>query len=192
MVENILKSGYKKPTPIQKHALPIIMGGRDLMGCAQTGSGKTAAFLIPIINVLLQDPRDLVTGPSGAQPQVLIVSPTRELTMQIFSEARKFSHGSVLKIAVAYGGVAVRHQGDNIARGCHILVATPGRLHDFVDRNRVSFESIRFVVLDEADRMLDMGFMPSVEKMMEHPTMVRPVSVTDVDCCKQRYLTSLA
>ncbi|CAG5055606.1 unnamed protein product [Parnassius apollo] len=171
VLNNILKSGYKKPTPIQKHAIPIIMSGRDLMGCAQTGSGKTAAFLLPIINVLLQDERELVVSPN-AQPQVIIVSPTRELTLQIFNEARKFSHGSVLKVAVAYGGTAVRHQGDNISRGCHILVATPGRLHDFVDRKRVSFESVRFVVLDEADRMLDMGFMPTVEKMMEHPTMV--------------------
>nr|XP_032519693.1 ATP-dependent RNA helicase vasa [Danaus plexippus plexippus] len=173
VLNNILKSGYKKPTPIQKHAIPIIMNGRDLMGCAQTGSGKTAAFLLPIINTLLQDLRELVVGPNGcAQPQVVIVAPTRELTIQIFNEARKFSYGSILKIAVAYGGTAVRHQGDNISRGCHILVATPGRLHDFVDRNRVSFDSVRFVVLDEADRMLDMGFMPSVEKMMDHPTMV--------------------
>ncbi|XP_045452510.1 ATP-dependent RNA helicase vasa [Melitaea cinxia] len=173
VLDNILKSGYKKPTPIQKHAIPIIMAGRDLMGCAQTGSGKTAAFLLPIINTLLQDPRDLVTGPNGcAQPQVIIVAPTRELTLQIFNEARKFSYGSILKIAVAYGGTAVRHQGDNISRGCHILVATPGRLHDFVERSRVSFDGVRFVVLDEADRMLDMGFMPSVEKMMDHPTMV--------------------
>ncbi|KAI8420008.1 hypothetical protein MSG28_008606 [Choristoneura fumiferana] len=172
VLDNILKSGYKKPTPIQKYAIPIVMGGRDLMGCAQTGSGKTAAFLLPIINTLLQDTRELVSVGGCAQPQVVIVSPTRELTLQIFNEARKFAHGSILKIAVAYGGTAVRHQGDNIARGCHILVATPGRLHDFVDRNRVSFDSIRFVVLDEADRMLDMGFMPSVEKMMQHATMV--------------------
>lgn len=173
VLDNILKAGYKKPTPIQKHAIPIIMDGRDLMGCAQTGSGKTAAFLLPIINTLLQDSRELIVGPNGcAQPQVVIVSPTRELTLQIFNEARKFSFGSVLKIAVAYGGTAVRHQGDNISRGCHILVATPGRLHDFVDRSRVSFDSVRFVVLDEADRMLDMGFIPSVEKMMDHSTMV--------------------
>ncbi|XP_050352420.1 ATP-dependent RNA helicase vasa [Nymphalis io] len=173
VLDNVLKSGYKKPTPIQKHAIPIIMGGRDLMGCAQTGSGKTAAFLLPIINTLLQDQRELVTGPNGcAQPQVVIVAPTRELALQIFNEARKFSYGSILKIAVAYGGTAVRHQGDNIARGCHILVATPGRLLDFVERNRVSFDGVRFVVLDEADRMLDMGFMSSVEKIMDHPTMV--------------------
>ncbi|CAH2042469.1 unnamed protein product, partial [Iphiclides podalirius] len=171
VLDNILRSGYKKPTPIQKHAIPIIMAGRDLMGCAQTGSGKTAAFLLPIINILLQDLRDLVVSPN-AQPQVVIVAPTRELTLQIFNEARKFSYGSILKVAVAYGGTAVRHQGDNISRGCHILVATPGRLHDFVDRKRLSFESVRFVVLDEADRMLDMGFMPTVEKMMDHPTMV--------------------
>ncbi|XP_028030277.1 ATP-dependent RNA helicase vasa isoform X1 [Bombyx mandarina] len=172
VLDNVLKAGYRKPTPIQKNAIPIIMSGRDLMGCAQTGSGKTAAFLVPIINMLLQDPKDLISENGCAQPQVIIVSPTRELTLQIFNEARKFSYGSVLKVAVAYGGTAVRHQGDNIARGCHILVATPGRLHDFVERNRVSFGSVRFVVLDEADRMLDMGFMPSIEKMMLHPTMV--------------------
>ncbi|XP_045501788.1 ATP-dependent RNA helicase vasa [Colias croceus] len=173
VLDNILKSGYRKPTPIQKHAIPIIMDGRDLMGCAQTGSGKTAAFLLPIINTLLQDNRELVVGEDRcAQPQVIIVSPTRELTLQIFNEARKFSYGSIIKVAVAYGGTAVRHQGDQISKGCHILVATPGRLHDFVDRNRISFESVRFVVLDEADRMLDMGFIPSIEKMMDHATMV--------------------
>nr|4D25_A Chain A, BMVLG PROTEIN [Bombyx mori]4D26_A Chain A, BMVLG PROTEIN [Bombyx mori] len=172
VLDNVLKAGYRKPTPIQKNAIPIIMSGRDLMGCAQTGSGKTAAFLVPIINMLLQDPKDLISENGCAQPQVIIVSPTRELTLQIFNEARKFSYGSVLKVAVAYGGTAVRHQGDNIARGCHILVATPGRLHDFVERNRVSFGSVRFVVLDQADCMLDMGFMPSIEKMMLHPTMV--------------------
>ncbi|VVD04449.1 unnamed protein product [Leptidea sinapis] len=171
VLDNILKSGYTKPTPIQKQAIPIIMDGRDLMGCAQTGSGKTAAFLLPIINMLLQDNAELVNG-HCSQPQVVIVAPTRELTLQIFNEARKFAYGSVLKIAVAYGGTAVRHQTEQIARGCHILVATPGRLQDFVDRNRVSFESIRFVVLDEADRMLDMGFMPAVEKIMDHSSMV--------------------
>ncbi|XP_013162997.1 PREDICTED: ATP-dependent RNA helicase vasa, isoform A [Papilio xuthus] len=171
VLENIARSGYKKPTPIQKHAIPIIAEGRDLMGCAQTGSGKTAAFLVPIINKILEEGAPLTVSPN-AQPQVIIVSPTRELTLQIFNEARKFSYGSVVKVAVAYGGTAVRHQSDNISRGCHILVATPGRLHDFVDRRRVSFEQVRCVVLDEADRMLDMGFMPTVEKMMEHPTMV--------------------
>ncbi|XP_013136976.1 PREDICTED: ATP-dependent RNA helicase vasa, isoform A-like [Papilio polytes] len=123
VLENIARSGYRKPTPIQKHAIPIVTEGRDLMGCAQTGSGKTAAFLVPIINKILEEGAPLTVSPN-AQPQVIIVSPTRELTLQIFNEARKFSYGSVVKVAVAYGGTAVRHQSDNISRGCHILVAT--------------------------------------------------------------------
>lgn len=167
VLDNIKKSGYTVPTPIQKNAIPIIMAKRDLMACAQTGSGKTAAFLLPIINDLLANNVDMHIG----RPQVLIVSPTRELSIQIFNEARKFSLGSYLKISIVYGGTAVKHQGDNVAKGCHILVCTPGRLIDFVDRGYISFEDTRFVVLDEADRMLDMGFMPAVEKIMNHPTM---------------------
>ncbi|KAJ4450546.1 hypothetical protein ANN_01973, partial [Periplaneta americana] len=172
VLDNVKKSGYMKPTPVQKHALPIIMNGRDLMACAQTGSGKTAAFLLPMINVLLSDPRDLIVTGEHSEPHAIIISPTRELTLQIFNEARKFSHGSIVKTVVAYGGTAVYHQAQQVMRGCHILVATPGRLMDFVNRGRITFSSVRFVVLDEADRMLDMGFMPEVEKMMAHPTMV--------------------
>lgn len=100
-----------------------------------------------------------------------MISPTRELAIQIYTEACKFSNGSFIKNVLIYGGTASRHQGENVSKGCHILVATPGRLMDFVDKGFISFEDIRFVVLDEADRMLDMGFMPSVEKMMRHPTM---------------------
>lgn len=167
LLNNVRKSNYSKPTPIQKYAIPTIMDKRDLMACAQTGSGKTAAFLLPIINTLLNDNDDMITG----NPFVVIIAPTRELALQIFNEARKFALGTVLKVCVAYGGTATRHQMDNLNNGCHILVATPGRLLDFVDKQAVTFERIKFVVLDEADRMLDMGFMPSVEKMMHHETM---------------------
>ncbi|XP_058818928.1 ATP-dependent RNA helicase vasa-like [Topomyia yanbarensis] len=167
LLSNVRKSNYIKPTPIQKYAIPIIMNARDLMACAQTGSGKTAAFLLPIVNSLLNDNADM----QACSPQVVIIVPTRELALQIFQEARKFALGTILKICIAYGGTATRHQLDNINSGCHILVATPGRLMDFVDKQAISFERIKFVVLDEADRMLDMGFMPSVEKMMHHETM---------------------
>ncbi|XP_024223471.1 ATP-dependent RNA helicase vasa isoform X1 [Bombus impatiens] len=171
LLNNIKRSGYTKPTPIQKNALPIIMAGRDLMACAQTGSGKTAAFSIPIINMLLQRDADLGLSMSYCEPQALIISPTRELTMQIWHEIVKFSYGSFMKAAVAYGGTSVIHQGGKLSKGCHILVATPGRLLDFIERGRIKFSSLQFLVLDEADRMLDMGFLPNIEKIVDHETM---------------------
>ncbi|XP_037046798.1 ATP-dependent RNA helicase vasa-like [Bradysia coprophila] len=168
VLENITRSGYTTPTPVQQNAIPIISSGRDLMACAQTGSGKTAAFLIPIINKLLTDERDMMPG----SPHVLIVSPTRELVTQIYYEAKKFSAGSFLKVCQIYGGTVTSHQSSNLAHGCHILVATPGRLQHFLDSGYVDFKAIRFAVLDEADRMLDMGFVEAAEKIMGHPTMV--------------------
>ncbi|KAH8353675.1 hypothetical protein KR084_012623, partial [Drosophila pseudotakahashii] len=165
--ENVTKSGYKIPTPIQKVSIPVIAAGRDLMACAQTGSGKTAAFLLPILSKLLDDPQDLEIG----KPQAVIVSPTRELAIQIFSEARKFSFDSYLKISIVYGGTSFKHQNECITKGCHVLIATPGRLMDFVERTFITFDDTRFVVLDEADRMLDMGFSDPMRKFMTHPTM---------------------
>lgn len=172
VLENVKKSGYTKPTPVQKHALPIIMSGRDLMACAQTGSGKTAAFAVPIINMLLERSADLVVTSKYCEPQVVIVSPTRELTIQIWQQIIKFAHNSILKTVVVYGGTSVVHQIDKLSSGCHILVATPGRLLDFVRRRKIRFSSMQFLVLDEADRMLDMGFLPSIEEIVDHETMV--------------------
>lgn len=148
------------------------MGKRDLMACAQTGSGKTAAFMVPIVNMLLQEAADVNLLEEGCEPHVVIMSPTRELAMQIFDQARKFTNGSVLKQAVIYGGVATAHHASKVKGGCHILVATPGRLWDFVNRRRISFASVRFLVLDEADRMLDMGFRDDIEKIIGHESMV--------------------
>lgn len=172
LLDNIKKSGYTKPTPVQKYAIPIIMSGRDLMACAQTGSGKTAAFVLPILHTLLDSPRDLITTSTSCEPQVIIVSPTRELTQQIYTQARKFSLNSIIRCEVAYGGTSVSHQRDRIHAGCHVLVATPGRLLDFIGRGRIKLSSLRFFVLDEADRMLDMGFLPDIEKIVDHETMV--------------------
>ncbi|XP_060822486.1 ATP-dependent RNA helicase vasa [Bombus pascuorum] len=171
VLQNIKKSGYTKPTPIQKNALPIIMSGRDLMACAQTGSGKTAAFAIPIIHLLLQRSAPLGLSSSYCEPQAVIIAPTRELTIQIWQEIVKFSYSSFLKTSVAYGGTSVIHQGGKLSAGCHVLVATPGRLLDFVERKRIKFSSVQFLVLDEADRMLDMGFLPNIEKIVDHETM---------------------
>ncbi|XP_017068058.2 ATP-dependent RNA helicase vasa [Drosophila eugracilis] len=164
---NVTKSGYKVPTPVQKVAIPVIAAGRDLMACAQTGSGKTAAFLLPILSTLLNEPRELVIG----KPQAVIVSPTRELAIQIFNEARKFAFGTQLKIGIAYGGTSFKYQNEILSKGCHVLIATPGRLLDFVERCFITFEDTRIVVLDEADRMLDMGFSGSMRTFMIHDTM---------------------
>uniref|UniRef100_A0AAG5DSV2 RNA helicase n=1 Tax=Anopheles atroparvus TaxID=41427 RepID=A0AAG5DSV2_ANOAO len=165
---NVRKSGYTKPTPIQRYAMPIVMAGRDLMACAQTGSGKTAAFMLPMIHHLLSiDGMDFFSR----KPYIVIVAPTRELAIQIHDEARKFAYGTKLKVCVSYGGTAVYSQMQSMNTGCQILVATPGRLIDFMGRGAVTFENVKFVVLDEADRMLDMGFLPSIEKVMEHETM---------------------
>ncbi|XP_063698622.1 ATP-dependent RNA helicase vasa [Culicoides brevitarsis] len=170
LLENVRKSGYTRPTPIQKYGIPTIMAGRDMMACAQTGSGKTAGFLLPILHTLLSDERPLEIG----KPHAVVVSPTRELAIQIFNECRKFSYGSIIKVEIAYGGTGTRYQSEKILRGAHIIVATPGRLLDFVDKGWIQFDNIRFVVLDEADRMLDMGFMEPMKKMMHHPTMTKP------------------
>ncbi|XP_050293199.1 ATP-dependent RNA helicase vasa [Anthonomus grandis grandis] len=172
LIDNVKKSGYDKPTPIQKYAIPIIMAGRDLMGCAQTGSGKTAAFLLPMIHKIMEAGNPPTRVGSTSQPDVVIVSPTRELAIQIYEQAKKFAYNSIVKTVVIYGGTSVNHQRNQVMAGCNILVATPGRLNDFVDHGHISFESVKFFVLDEADRMLDMGFLPTVEQMLSHPTMV--------------------
>ncbi|CAL1273984.1 unnamed protein product [Larinioides sclopetarius] len=172
LLSNIEHSKYTKPTPVQKYAIPIILQKRDLMACAQTGSGKTAAFLIPIVNDLITD-RNLPNNADQMtqEPLAIVVAPTRELVIQIGSEARKFSYDSTIRADVLYGGTSTNYQSNRIKRGCHILAATPGRLLDFVDKGKVSFSQLRYLILDEADRMLDMGFSPAIRKMVEHPSM---------------------
>ncbi|XP_032788085.2 probable ATP-dependent RNA helicase vasa-like [Daphnia magna] len=171
LLQNIKNSGYIKPTPVQKASIAVILAKRDLIACAVTGSGKTAAYLVPVMNILLEQ------GVAGAshgmlqKPEVVIVAPTRELAIQIHREACKFSYNSVLKSVIIYGGTVVNHQRSNIQAGCNILVATAGRLKDFLDRGIFDFTAVKFLILDEADRMLDMGFGPDIEKMVNHPTM---------------------
>lgn len=165
LMENLKKSGYKTPTPVQKYAIPCIRDKRDLMACAQTGSGKTAAFLLPIIHTLLEEGCEPAPGDSPQRPHAVIVAPTRELVIQINDEARKFASGSMIKAVNIYGGTSTGFQLSNLFKGCSILVATPGRLMDFVDKGKISFESVKYLVLDEADRMLDMGFLPEITRI---------------------------
>lgn len=171
LIEKVHKCNYSTPTPVQKHAIPIILKGRDVMGCAQTGSGKTAAFLLPIIHNLLAEVEECMEA-DVATPQAVVMSPTRELAIQIYQEARKFTMGTCITPCCVYGGTQVMHQVGKLRSGCHIIVATPGRLKDFIGRGRMSFHKIRFIVLDEADRMLDMGFKEDIEIMFNHETMV--------------------
>jgi ATP-dependent RNA helicase DDX3X len=145
---------------VQKYSVPICGLGRDLMACAQTGSGKTAGFLFPIIMSMIknggQDPPD--NARRRTYPEALVLAPTRELAQQIHDEATRFTFATGIASVVIYGGADVREQLQKIERGCDLLVATPGRLVDLIERGRLAMENVRFLVLDEADRMLDMGF----------------------------------
>ncbi|KAE8668443.1 DEAD-box ATP-dependent RNA helicase 37 [Hibiscus syriacus] len=170
--QNIRRCKYVKPTPIQRHAIPIALAGRDLMACAQTGSGKTAAFCFPIISGIMRE--QYVQRPRvgrAVYPLALILSPTRELSCQIHDEAKKFSYQTGVKVVVAYGGAPINQQLRELDRGVDILVATPGRLVDLLERAILSLMMIRYLALDEADRMLDMGFEPQIRKIVEQMDM---------------------
>ena len=171
--QNIRRCKYVKPTPVQRHAIPISLAGRDLMACAQTGSGKTAAFCFPIISGIMtgQPAQRPPRGVRTVCPLALVLSPTRELSMQIHEEARKFSYQTGVRVVVAYGGAPINQQLRELERGVDILVATPGRLVDLLERARVSLSLIRYLALDEADRMLDMGFEPQIRKIVEQMDM---------------------
>ncbi|MQM05510.1 hypothetical protein Taro_038326, partial [Colocasia esculenta] len=170
--ENIRRCKYVKPTPVQRHAIPISIAGRDLMACAQTGSGKTAAFCFPIIcGITKATPMQRPRGLRTVWPQALILSPTRELSVQIYDEARKFAYQTGVRVVVAYGGAPINQQLRELERGVDILVATPGRLVDLLERARVSLQMIQYLCLDEADRMLDMGFEPQIRKIVEQMDM---------------------
>lgn len=166
LLENVTKSGYKVPTPVQKYGIPVVMKGRDLMACAQTGSGKTAAYVLPIMTRILQDGIESSSLMAVQTPQALILSPTRELAIQIFKECRKFSHQSIIKTQILYGGTNTAHQLSEISRGTNILVATPGRLIDVLNKGKISLEKVKYFVLDEADRMLDFGFGPNIREIL--------------------------
>jgi len=173
LVDNINKCGYNKPTPVQKHAMPAALWGTDVMVSAQTGSGKTAAFLVPSILAALQIGRaPLEEGP--IYPTCVILAPTRELCQQIAIEARKLCFRSSTRVVAVYGGEDAVLQLREMAAGCEIIIATPGRLQDFLERGVVSVTKVRHLVLDEADRMLDMGFEHQIRDIIEANGMRAP------------------
>ncbi|MEX0779628.1 MAG: DEAD/DEAH box helicase [Balneolales bacterium] len=166
LAEPILKAvteeGYTQPTPIQSKAIPIVLQGRDLLGCAQTGTGKTAAFAIPILQLLGAE------KPRGYDKRIrsLIVTPTRELAIQIDESFKNYGRHSKLNTTVIFGGVGQKSQVKALNRGIDILIATPGRLLDLMQQGYVSLDDIQIFVLDEADRMLDMGFINDIKKLL--------------------------
>ncbi|KAI8872982.1 DEAD-domain-containing protein [Ramicandelaber brevisporus] len=183
LMENIKLARYTTPTPVQKHSIPVATSGRDLMGCAQTGSGKTAGFLFPILSMAFErgpPPLDDADAQGGrgfggrsrkAYPFALILAPTRELASQINDEAKRFTYRSWVRPNVVYGGADIGQQLRSIEQGCDLLVATPGRLVDLLERGRVSLKRVHVLVLDEADRMLDMGFEPQIRRIVEGEDM---------------------
>jgi len=157
------KEKYEVPTPIQEEAIPLILNGRDLLGCAQTGTGKTAAFAIPTLQLLSEDN---VSKNTTRNIRALIVTPTRELAMQIYESFRTYGKYTDLKCCVIFGGVSQKPQEETLKQGVDILVATPGRLNDLIMQKYVDLKHIKILILDEADRMLDMGFINDVKKII--------------------------
>ena len=162
LLRAIGEKGYTDPTPIQQQAIPPALEGRDLQGCAQTGTGKTAAFTLPILQLLAAEP----AAKGRREIRALVVTPTRELAIQIDECCRDYARYLAVRHCVIFGGVNQRPQVDALQRGVDLLVATPGRLLDLVGQGHISLDKVRFFVLDEADRMLDMGFIHDIRRIL--------------------------
>jgi ATP-dependent RNA helicase RhlE len=158
VLEGVRAAGYITPTPIQLRGIPLVLAGRDIIGSAQTGTGKTAAFALPILTRLERH---------APGPRALILEPTRELAAQVETATRDFARFTDLKVSVVYGGVGYGRQMDDLRAGVDVLAATPGRLLDHLERGTVRLDKVQFLVLDEADRMLDMGFLPDVRRIVD-------------------------
>ena len=182
LAANLLRAidelGYTEATPIQQQAIPLVLNGDDVLACAQTGTGKTAGFMLP----LLQRLRELPFDKQRRRPRALILTPTRELAAQIGQSAQDYGRHMASKSAVIFGGVSIRPQIATLQRGVDIVVATPGRLLDHVQQRTVDLSDVRILVLDEGDRMLDMGFIRDIRRDPERPaeTAPKPVVLGDV------------
>ena len=164
LVQALAATNLQTPTPIQAQAIPPIMAGRDLMGLAQTGTGKTAAFGLPLLHRLL----DIWHPPGPRNIRALILAPTRELATQIKDNFETFTKGTAVKVVMVVGGASINRQSMSLAKGADVLVATPGRLIDLIERNDVNLEKCGYLVLDEADHMLDMGFIHALRRIAKH------------------------
>ena len=155
--------GYQELTPIQRLAIPLVRKGHDVLANAQTGTGKTAAFALPILQKIFDAPKERMT----ANARVLVLAPTRELAEQIAKSFEKYGQYIDLKVAAVFGGVDINTQAKKLKQGVDVIVATPGRLIDHINSCNVSISNVEFLVLDEADRMLDMGFITEINKLMD-------------------------
>ena len=164
LVKALKSSGYTEATPIQEQAIPLILQQRDLLGCAQTGTGKTAAFALPIIQMLYQQRQ---TQKSKAI-RALVLAPTRELAIQVAESFGKYGKHTGIRHTAIFGGVSQYQQTQTLRQGVDVLIATPGRLLDLVIQGHINLQHIQFLVLDEADRMLDMGFMDDIMRIISH------------------------
>ena len=170
IISSINEKGYKNPTEIQKKAIPHILMGRDILGCAQTGTGKTGSFVMPLAEILS-------SGKSKSRmPRSLILAPTRELAMQVAEEFNFINKFLKLQMALLIGGVSFTEQDNKLAKGVDVLIATPGRLIDHMERGKVIIKDVKILIIDEADRMLDMGFVDEIksiiEKLPTHQTLL--------------------
>lgn len=163
LLQAISEQGYTKPTPVQEQAIPIILQGRDILAGAQTGTGKTAGFALPLLELLFQQPSSKKPRPVKA----LVLTPTRELAMQVHESFRTYGKHVPLFSEVVFGGVSINNQIQRLQRGTDILVATPGRLLDLMYQKKVDLSQVQYFILDEADRMLDMGFIRDIRKVMQ-------------------------
>jgi superfamily II DNA/RNA helicase len=160
IISAVADAGYSTPTPIQKQSIPVVLMGRDVLGCAQTGTGKTASFTLPMIDIL-------AAGRAKARmPRSLILCPTRELAAQVADNFETYGKNTNLTMALLIGGVTLTEQTQKLDRGADVLIATPGRLLDHFERGKILLNDVKILVIDEADRMLDMGFIPDVEKIV--------------------------
>ncbi|HKC48530.1 MAG TPA: DEAD/DEAH box helicase [Gemmatimonadales bacterium] len=191
LVRAVFEEGYEHPTPIQQETIPLALAGRDVIGSAQTGTGKTAAFMLPILQRLSKDKR-------AHTLRALILVPTRELAEQVLQSARTYGRHLSVSAAAVYGGVGMEPQTKALARGVDIIVATPGRLLDHMERGHVSYSHLEVLVLDEADRMLDMGFAPDVKRILrtlpeERQTLLFSATISpDVDALARSALSGHA
>ena len=176
--QTLRELGYAQPTPIQARAIPTILAGRDLMAGAQTGTGKTAAFVLPLLELLMQQPRDESLRPIRA----LVLVPTRELAVQVFDSVARYGQGTGLTSALVYGGVSIAAQVDALKAGVDLLIATPGRLLDHLRQGALSLGSLRHLVFDEADRMLDMGFMDEITALLRQIPADRQTLLFSATC----------
>src|SRR5437764_3923722 len=168
VLEGVKAMGYIEPTPVQLRTIPLMLAGRDVIGSAQTGTGKTAAFALPILSQL---------GQRGDRVRALILEPTRELAAQVETHFRDLARFTNIRVAVVFGGVGYGAQNEAMKSGVDVLVATPGRLLDHIQRGTCRLDQVKFLVLDEADRMLDMGFLPDVRRIVERCPRQRHTSL---------------